>query len=203
MMMQVSALFLPLPFHPLRRPPSGPGSGSDDGWRAWLSRRRASEAGEGLQQAWVGLLGGGASPWTGIRELARGEQATLSGRPVSVDTAGAMAVGGQVQAAAVAVGGPCGSAVGAAVATTGGLRLVDGKIVLPDGRAVPFGNRGVIVRMPDGSQVAVGRSGDGPGAQACRWVVAGPGEEIPVSPPGATQVYDWDGAGRLQPSGVR
>lgn len=202
-MMQVSALYLPLPFHPFRRPPSGPGQGPDDGWRAWLSRRRASEAGDQLQAAWAGLVGGGGGMERGILELSRGQQANLSGRAVSVEAGGGMAVGGQVRGAAVAVGGPCGTAVGAAVTATGGLRLAEGKIVLPDGRSIPFGNRGVIVRMPDGSQVAVGRSGDGPGAQACRWVAAGPGEEIPVSPPGATQVYDWDGAGGLKPAGVR
>lgn len=98
--------------------------------------------------------------------------------------------GNQVQAAKGGEVGP------------GGLRIANGQVVLPDGTTLPFGNRGVIIRMPDGTQVAVGRNGDGPNAQACRWAVAGAGESIPTSPPGATNVYCWDGAGKLSLAGA-
>lgn len=80
-----------------------------------------------------------------------------------------------------------------------GLRLENGQIRLPGGQSLPFGNTGVLIRLPDGTQVAVGRQGD----QAVRWVVAGAGEDIPTSPPGATNVYELDGCGRLRPAGVK
>lgn len=175
-----------------------------DGWGAMVLAFQAREAGEALHGAWAGFLGGGASALRGVHELGRRQSMSVGDRTVSVDDAGGMSVGGRQATAVAAVAGPCGVAVGAAVSQgPGGLRLENGRLLLPDGRAIPFGNRGVIVRLPDGSQVAVGRSGDGAGAQACRWVAAGPGEEIPTSPPGATNVYDWDGAGRLTLAGSK
>lgn len=82
---------------------------------------------------------------------------------------------------------------------TRGLSVENGRLRLPGGQSIPFGNTGVIVRLPDGTQVAVGRQGD----QAVRWVVAGEGEAIPTSPPGATNVFELDGCGGLRLAGVQ
>lgn len=82
---------------------------------------------------------------------------------------------------------------------TRGLCLENGRLLLPGGQSVPFGNTGVIVRLPDGTQVAVGRQGH----QAVRWVVAGQGEHIPSHPPGATNVYELDRCGGLRLAGVQ
>lgn len=82
---------------------------------------------------------------------------------------------------------------------TRGLSVENGQLRLPGGQTIPFGNTGVIVRLPDGTKVAVGRQGD----QAVRWVVAGEGEDIPTSPPGATNVFELDGCGGLRLAGVQ
>lgn len=82
---------------------------------------------------------------------------------------------------------------------TRGLSVENGQLRLPGGQTIPFGNTGVIVRLPDGTKVAVGRQGD----QAVRWVVAGEGEDIPTSPPGATNVFELDGCGGPRLAGVQ
>ena len=75
------------------------------------------------------------------------------------------------------------------------IRVQGGQIYLPNGKTLPFGNRGVILVMPDGTQMAVGRANDNSNEQV-RTVMAGPGQEIPTNPPGKTQVLtfnaNWD-----------
>lgn len=105
----------------------------------------------------------------GVHELGRGQNLG----PASVDQAGGL--------------------------HTRGLSVENGQLWLPGGQTIPFGNTGVIVRLPDGTKVAVGRQGD----QAVRWVVAGEGEHIPTSPPGATNVFELDGCGGLRLAGVQ
>lgn len=83
-----------------------------------------------------------------------------------------------------------------------GLRLEGGQIVLPNGKKVPFGNTGVIIEMPDGTQVAAGRNSD-TDTKNCRWVTAGPGEQIPTSPPGKCNLFKLDANGNLTQTGVK
>ncbi len=83
-----------------------------------------------------------------------------------------------------------------------GLRVEGGQIVLPNGKKVPFGTRGVIIEMPDGTKVAVGRNGDND-TQNCRWVTAPPGQDIPTDPPGKTNLFSFDGSGNLTQTGVK
>ncbi len=190
---------VPLPWQH-RRPAPAATAPPAQSWSAMVLAFRSRDSNQALLQAWSGYLGTEASALSGVFELGRNQRL---GR-VSVDDSGALSVSGGTQTTTtVAVCGTAGTAVCSATSQSGpgGLRVAGGRILLPDGSAIPFGNRGVIVRLPDGSQVAVGRDGDGPAAKACRWVVAGPGERIPTSPPGATNVYDWDGAGKLSLAG--
>ncbi len=182
--------------------PCRPGRADSRAWSGLVRSSRQRECHRALLQAWGVFLGRPDPRLAGVHEL-RPDQGM---GPAAVDGAGGMSVAcpGRTGAVAfVAVSGSCGAAVGAAFSQgiSGGLRIAEGHLHLPDGTSIPFGNRGVIVRLPDGTQVAVGRSGDGPQARQCRWVVAGPGEQIPTSPPGATQVYRWDGAGGLRDLG--
>ena len=184
-------------------PPSLPGHSGGADYQAWnrlVRTSRQRECHQALLQAWGVFLGSPAPRLSGVHELRPG-QALGS---VAVDGTGALSASCRAQAlAVVAVSGSQNTAVGVALSSgnPGGLRIAGGRLELPDGSSIPFGNRGVIVRLPDGTQVAVGRSGDGPQARECRWVVAGPGEEIPTSPPGATAVYGWDGAGGFRALG--
>jgi hypothetical protein len=191
-------------FYPVspRSMPGHPGHADSRAWSRLVRSSRQRECHRALLQAWGVFLGRPASRLAGVHELRPGQALG----PAAVDGAGALSAScrGSAQAlAVVAVSGSQSAVVGAAFSqeVSGGLRIAEGRLHLPDGSSVPFGNRGVIVRLPDGTQVAVGRSGDGPQARACRWVVAGPGEQIPTSPPGATAVYGWDGAGGLQALG--
>jgi hypothetical protein len=67
---------------------------------------------------------------------------------------------------------------------------------------VPFGNRGAIIRLPDGTQVGVGRNSQSD-SRHVRWVTAGPGEEIPTNPPGKTNVFELTPSGELRQVGVK
>lgn len=193
----------PRPFFypiPNRMIPARSSAADSGGWNALLGICRRRHCHETLLQAWRGFLGRPDPGLRGVHELRPGQRLGAA----LVDAGGGISVscGGQALAV-VAVSGPQGTVVGAVASqgVSGGLRIADGHLELPDGTSIPFGNRGVIVRLPDGTQVAVGRSGDGPQDRACRWVVAGPGEEIPTSPPGATAVYEWDGSGGLKAMG--
>lgn len=77
-----------------------------------------------------------------------------------------------------------------------GLRVENGRVFLPNGQSVPFNNRGVIVELPDGTQIAVGRQGDDAQGHN-RWTVAGPGQKIETSPPGKTDVIRLSDAGSV------
>lgn len=191
-------------FYPVspRSMPGHPGHADSRAWSRLVRSSRQRECHRALLQAWGVFLGRPASRLAGVHELRPGQALG----PAAVDGAGGVSVACRARSGSVgfvAVSGSCGAAVGAAFSQgiSGGLRIADGNLHLPDGTSIPFGNRGVIVRLPDGAQVAVGRNGDGPQARQCRWVVAGPGEQIPTSPPGATQVYGWDGAGGLRDLG--
>jgi hypothetical protein len=191
-------------FYPVspRSTPRHPGRVDAPTWTALVRSSRQRACHRALLQAWAVFLGRPEVRLAGVHELRPGQGLG----PAAVDGAGGVSVACRARSGSVgfvAVSGSCGAAVGAAFSQgiSGGLRIADGNLHLPDGTSIPFGNRGVIVRLPDGAQVAVGRNGDGPQARQCRWVVAGPGEQIPTSPPGATQVYGWDGAGGLRDLG--
>jgi len=191
-------------FYPVspRLTPRHPGRVDAPAWTALVRSSRQRVCHRALLQAWAVFLGRPEVRLAGVHELRPGQGLG----PAAVDGAGGVSVACRARSGSVgfvAVSGLCGTAVGAAFSQkiSGGLRIADGNLHLPDGTSIPFGNRGVIVRLPDGAQVAVGRNGDGPQARQCRWVVAGPGEQIPTSPPGATQVYGWDGAGGLRDLG--
>ena len=79
------------------------------------------------------------------------------------------------------------------------LSFKDGNIQLPNGKQIPFGNTGAIVVMPDGSQIAVGRQGN----EQVRTAYGAPGQQIPVSPPGQTNVFYLNEVGDVVRQEVR
>lgn len=81
------------------------------------------------------------------------------------------------------------------------ITISNGQVHLPSGQNVAVQTRGVIVKMADGSEMAVGRNdNNGP---ANRWAVAGAGQNIPCSPPGATTVIQLDPSGHMVSQSVR
>lgn len=192
----------------------------------------ASEGLEAAWQALAGLFGSDGEPQgtprsglEGVHELKPGQSLATpnSGTSVDVDPNGTMAIGapgvqtrnhnachcsGEYPLASL-------SEMFSQMASNGvvnqgappsaeelGFKIEKGNIVLPDGRKIPFGNRGVIIRLPDGMQVGVGRNSQ-TSDQHVRWVVAGPGEEIPTNPPGKTNIYQLGQDGQLQQAGVK
>ena len=173
-----------------------------------------------LQNGWTNMVGGTPrSQLQGVHELGPGSQLNSPGSGTSfrVDSSGNMEVSGgrsgtpqqrvhqllgALQNALSSYAGetgscsPCQSQHGASPASKFGLRMEPGAISTRNGRRVTYSTPGAIVRLPDGSSVGTGRnSGNSP--KNIRQVVAGPGSQIPTSPPGATTVFQLTEQGEL------
>lgn len=77
------------------------------------------------------------------------------------------------------------------------IRFVGDRIELPGNRFIPFGSVNVVVQLPSGEEVGVGRSSLSSREQTTH-LLGRPGEAIPRGEiPGSTAVYRLDAAGNL------
>jgi hypothetical protein len=179
-----------------------------DPWAGFFSNRQCQQSGELLQQAWTGLLAGidsrTQSP-RGVSEIGRNQSFQAGDKSIQVDGNGSVQVEQQGHLhgllAAFSQSSPAhGSSRGVAflgtVSLSRQLKFENGQISLPNGQKIPFGNCGAIVVMADGSQVGAGRNSEN-SSQQIRTAYAGPGEKIPTSPPGRTNVYHLNEAGDI------
>ena len=175
---------------------------STDPWASFFTQRQSQQSGEALLQAWMSLMTGAPTGPRGVSELGRNQNFQAGDKSIQVDGNGTVNVDqqGHLQGilAAFSASSPCGKSAGAAfvggVTQSKQLKFENGNIELPNGKKIPFGNRGAIVVMADGSQVGVGRNSENSKEQI-RTAYAEAGEKIPTSPAGMTNVFHLNQAG--------
>lgn len=164
-----------------RLQPSAPAIASP--FQSMSQALRGSETAGQLSAQWGGLLAGPtlASPL----ELQRNSETRVGLQNVKVDHQGSMSISGPQMQFAVAGQGPCGSFAAAGSLGMGPARIKNGVATLPNGEQIKVNTNGLVIVYPDGTQFGVGRnSPDSP--EQIRQVTAGPGQQIPTSPPGQT-----------------
>lgn len=168
---------------------------------------------QSLSAVWAAILQPppSAPPLPGHLEMSKGQQQAVGPHQVKVDEKGGMTVSTQSPslqvAGAMSQSGPGGTSMSAFAASFQGeskppVRIENGMIHLPNGQSRPFGRTGLIVETADGRQFAVGRN-SADSKEHIRWVTAEKGQEIPVSPPGATTVLRLDEQGNVVSENVR
>ena len=147
-----------------------------------------------LSAQWGGLLAGPSLQ--APLELQRNSQTQVGLQTVRVDEQGGMNISGPQMQFAMAGQGPCGGFAAAGSLGMGPAQIKNGVATLPSGEQIKVDTNGVILVYPDGTQVGAGRnSPDSP--EQIRQVTAGPGQQIPTSPPGQTTYLFLGPAGNL------
>lgn len=157
---------------------------------------RSLEANQELGSAWMSIAQAGGPSLSQPQELGRNQSTRVGAHTMQVDGQGNIEV--NTAPTQVSMGASC---HGASIAATFSqqqcpLKFSNGMVELPNGQKRPYGNTGIIVVMADGRQFAAGRnSKDSP--ENIRYVAADKGQDIPVSPPGATTVLHLDEGGNV------
>lgn len=144
---------------------------------------RGSDMASQLSAQWGGLLAGPSL--TAPLELQRNSETRVGLQRVQVDPQGSMRISGPQLQFAMAGQGSCGSFAAAGSLGMGPAQIKNGVATLPNGEQIKVDTNGVVLVYPDGTQFGAGRnSPDSP--EQIRQVTAGPGQQIPTSPPGQT-----------------
>jgi len=176
-------------------------------WAQLQQNCRAQDCNQQLGSIWASAMQPGGPPLSQPKEMNRNESAEVGPHTMKVDGQGnievataptQLSMGGQMNM------GGCGQTSFAANLTKNEapLKFSNGTVELPNGEKRPYGNTGIIVVMADGRQFAAGRNSK-ESKENIRYVAADKGQEIPVSPPGATTVLYLDAQGNVERQDVR
>jgi hypothetical protein len=166
-----------------------------------VEKMRTQHSTQQLGASWFSVLQPDGPSLAQPQELGRNQSARVGPHHMRVDARGDIDVRTapkQFSFGAAGVDG-CGSAAAVAGSFSqdqGGLRFSNGTVQLPNGETRPYGNTGIIVVMADGRQFAAGRNSQD-SKENVRAVAADKGQQIPVSPPGATTVLYLDEGGNV------
>ncbi len=154
---------------------------------------------ESLQQrfgAWMSSLTPGGPSLAQPQEMSRGQQTEVGPHSMKVDGQGNITV--DTKPNEMSMGMFCGNTAMTARLSQqeAPLKFSNGTVELPNGEKRPYGNTGIIVVMADGRQFAAGRNSKDSN-ENIRYVAADKGQDIPVSPPGATTVLYLDQGGNV------
>ena len=156
-------------------------------WALLQQNYQSQDCNQQLAHVWASVMQPTGPSLSQPKEMNRNDTAEVGPHSMRVDGQGNIEV--NTAPTQFSAGGSCGNSSFAANLTKqeAPLKFSNGTVELPNGEKRPYGNTGIIVVMADGRQFAAGRNSSSSN-ENIRYVAADKGQDIPVSPPGATTV---------------